>query len=207
MGSGVDGDETMRLPGYELTDKKVTMLTHYDSEQNSVFKDTYGGELERIIVPSDQVTARFQQLVNSDTPPDLLDSNFIPTLVTKGYVQPLDEYIDFSTPLWSGVKESHEKIRVDGKLYMIDPMCARYSVMWYNKTIFKNAGLKNPGELLAEGNWNWDTYRDAAIKLTTKGADGNVKQWGTAIDTLEAYIHTTGKRIRYLNDASFSHAI
>ena len=193
VGSGVDGDETMRLPGYELTDKKVTMLTHYDSEQNSVFKDTYGGELERIIVPSDQVTARFQQLVNSDTPPDLLDSNFIPTLVTKGYVQPLDEYIDFSTPLWSGVKESHEKIRVDGKLYMIDPMCARYSVMWYNKTIFKNAGLKNPGELLAEGNWNWDTYRDAAIKLTTKGADGNVKQWGTAIDTLEAYIHATGK--------------
>ena len=40
VGSGVDGDETMRLPGYELTDKKVTMLTHYDSEQNSVFKDT-----------------------------------------------------------------------------------------------------------------------------------------------------------------------
>ena len=42
----------------------------------------------------------------------------------------------------------------------------------FNKTLFQRVGLKNPEELEKEGKWTWNSFREAAQKLTT-GAPGS----------------------------------
>lgn len=55
------------------------------------------------------------------------------------------------------------------------------SGMFYNKRIFKEAGLKDPQQLMDEDNWNWTTMLDAAKKLTVdNNGDGKADQYGLA---------------------------
>lgn len=60
----------------------------------------------------------------------------------------------------------------DGKTYAI-PKDRDSIALWYNKTMFDEAGLAYPDE-----SWTWDDYYDAAVKLTK--ADGS--QYGTAMN-------------------------
>ncbi len=59
----------------------------------------------------------------------------------------------------------------EGKIYAI-PKDVDTIALWYNRTLFDDAGLAYPDE-----NWTWDDYYDAAVKLTK--ADGS--QYGTAM--------------------------
>ena len=49
--------------------------------------------------------------------------------------------------------------------------------VYYNKELFKKAGVADPNDKLPDY-WTFDEFRDAAIKLTGSGAGG--KQWGLA---------------------------
>lgn len=60
----------------------------------------------------------------------------------------------------------------DGKTYAI-PKDRDSIALWYNKTMFDEAGLSYPNE-----DWTWDDYYDAALKLTKE--DGS--QYGTAMN-------------------------
>ena len=60
----------------------------------------------------------------------------------------------------------------DGKQYAV-PKDIDTIALWYNKTMFDEAGLEYPNE-----NWTWDDFREACKKLTKP--DGS--QYGYAID-------------------------
>lgn len=60
---------------------------------------------------------------------------------------------------------------LDGKTYAV-PKDMDTIALWYNKTMFDEAGIKYPN-----ADWTWDDYYDAAVKLTKK--DGS--QYGTAM--------------------------
>jgi multiple sugar transport system substrate-binding protein len=66
--------------------------------------------------------------------------------------------------------------RYDGKLYGL-PWIAQPVMLYYNADMFKAAGMSPPDE-----SWTWDTFKDAAKKLTVKDAAGNVTQWGTSFN-------------------------
>ena len=59
-----------------------------------------------------------------------------------------------------------------GKIYAL-PKDIDTIALWYNKTMFDEAGIAYPDE-----NWTWDDYYDAAVKLTKP--DGS--QFGTAMN-------------------------
>ncbi len=61
----------------------------------------------------------------------------------------------------------------DGKVYGL-PRDISTMVTYFNEDLFREAGLKTPEELAAEGNWNWETFLDAAQKLT----DPSKQQYG-----------------------------
>ncbi len=67
--------------------------------------------------------------------------------------------------------EIRELYQYDGKVYAI-PKDVDTIALWYNKTLFDQAGLAYP-----DGNWTWDDYYDAAVALTKE--DGS--QYGTAM--------------------------
>jgi len=57
------------------------------------------------------------------------------------------------------------------------PWIAQPVVLYYNPDMFQKAGINPPDE-----SWTWDTFKDAAKKLTLKDASGNVTQYGTSFN-------------------------
>ena len=69
-------------------------------------------------------------------------------------------------------------------------------MVWYNKEIFEENGLKTPKEYYTEGNWTWDTYRELALANTVdSNSDGKPEIWGCAIDMPSMFVFTTGHDI------------
>jgi multiple sugar transport system substrate-binding protein len=62
--------------------------------------------------------------------------------------------------------------KYNGKLYGL-PWIAQPVVLYYNPAMFQAAGINPPDE-----SWTWDTFKDAATKLTK--SDGS--QWGTSFN-------------------------
>lgn len=67
-------------------------------------------------------------------------------------------------------------------------------VMYYNKDLYAQAGVKSPGDLIAEGNYTWESFRQTSKELSEKtGVPGYVlndfafKNWTRMLPILEAY--------------------
>lgn len=94
------------------------------------------------------------------------------------------------------IPSSFEGLQKDGKIYAI-PFLNPPKLLFFNKTLFEEKGIKNPLELLAEDKWNYDEFLEVSKALTdpAKGQYGiklfSVNGW-TAweeafIDTLWAF--------------------
>lgn len=94
-----------------------------------------------------------------------------PTLkAAEGY-----DFDDFSQPamaLW----------QKDGKVFGI-PFSTSPFLIYYNKGMFDKAGLEDPNQLAAKGEWNMQKFQDAAKKLT----EANPGKWGFEFKDGEGY--------------------
>jgi multiple sugar transport system substrate-binding protein len=66
--------------------------------------------------------------------------------------------------------------KYNDRLYGL-PWIAQPVVLYYNPELFEAAGVAPPDE-----SWTWDTFKEAAKKLTVKDASGNITQYGTAFN-------------------------
>lgn len=130
-------------------------------------------------------------LYMADQMPDvLLGANF-PTDLGSGFVQPLDDLIDFSSPLWDDVRDIQEFISWNGKNY--------FTVMWpfaypdwffYNPQIFEANGIETPAEAYAKGEWDWNKVLELAQELTQDlDGDGQIDQWGLGVASGASTMH------------------
>ena len=114
------------------------------------------------------------------TPPTLavLLSTDLFTLIDENAIVPIDSLASSAEDKkWIAgfYKGFMENSQTDGKTWGI-PFQRSTIVMYYNKTLFKEAGL-NPDKAPA----NWNEMVEAAKKLTKRDAAGNVTQWGVKI--------------------------
>lgn len=95
--------------------------------------------------------------------------------VNTGKILDIKPYIDkdSSFKLDDFYPQTIQELSRDGKVYGL-PRDISTMVVYYNEDLFKAAGLQTPKELAAAGNWNWDTFLDAATKLT----DASKQQYG-----------------------------
>lgn len=108
-----------------------------------------------------------------------LPDGFIWGLMNGGFLTPLEDYMN-DTRVAQDVIDS---MRFGGDhVYGLESWYnPNDSGMYYNKRIFKEAGLKDPQQLMDEDDWNWTTMLDAAKKLTVdNNGDGKVDQYGLA---------------------------
>ncbi len=115
-------------------------------------------------------------VVAAGTPPDtanLRRQAEFPALVGKNTVQPIDAYLAKSTILKRA--DFYDKTLAmnswQGKLYAL-PTSAGLYVLYYNKNLFQERGLKLP-----DLTWSYDDFDDAAVKLT-KHAGSDFQQAG-----------------------------
>ncbi|WP_337104417.1 ABC transporter substrate-binding protein [Paenibacillus sp. YIM B09110] len=108
-----------------------------------------------------------------------LPDGFIWGLTNGGFLTPLNDYLGNSRI----APDVIESMKFGGEdVFGLEGWYnANDSGMYYNKRIFKEAGLQDPQQLLDADNWNWNTMLDAAKKLTVdNNGDGKVDQYGLA---------------------------
>lgn len=87
-----------------------------------------------------------------------------PAFVASGLLAPLDDALaeydpdDFSEP-------AMELWQKDGVTYAVPFSTSPFFVI-YNADLFAEAGVPTPEELIAEGNWNWETFREISKTIT-----------------------------------------
>lgn len=86
-----------------------------------------------------------------------------------------EEIADFFPPVWNASRLEYGPragMRIGIPQYINAP------VIWFNRTLFDQAGIASPDRLEASGNWTWQTLLESAQKLTVRGADGAPVQYG-----------------------------
>lgn len=93
----------------------------------------------------------------------------------RGLLEPLDAYMaaDKDFHLSDYYAQSLEPFHFKGKLWVLPRDFGTISVVYYNKDLFKEAGLPYPKD-----GWDWDEFLKDAKALTRKDASGRVTCWG-----------------------------
>jgi ABC-type glycerol-3-phosphate transport system substrate-binding protein len=125
--------------------------------------------------------------------PDVLfvEVNNFKEFASKGVLEDLTPYLEKDTTM----KKSDfydaiiDRFTVDGSLYVIPRDIAPICVVYYNKTMFDEAGVKYPKE-----DWNWNDMLKIAKKFVKKDANGVPTQYGYVDDwpLWEAFVFSNG---------------
>jgi multiple sugar transport system substrate-binding protein len=178
----VDGNITIlyHTAKEQYEETKAANPNAYDAvwETISQFEEQYGGKVTVIAVPWGDQKSTLISMVNAGDQVDVAqanDQNF-PVYPLKKIVQPIDQYLDVNDSFWNSAVTN--TFTFGGKPYAVGTSAAPI-VIYYNKTMFNNNGVKTPIEYYNEGNWTWDSFRDVAKQLTmdTDG-DGKNDQFG-----------------------------
>jgi len=117
-----------------------------------------------------------EEWLTGDSPPDVMFLEYIPIYAARGILENLDSYIqrdDYDlADFYPGLLRvfTHQN-----SLYGF-PRDNDTKVIFYNKTLFDEAGLSYP-----VCDWTWEDLRQMAIKLTKKESS-EIKQYGFAYE-------------------------
>ncbi|MFG1693988.1 ABC transporter substrate-binding protein [Nonomuraea sp. NPDC049309] len=131
------------------------------------YNKTHEGKVTVTIVPSGNFVQKFGTAAASGAGPDItsIDLVFAPYFASKGVFEDLTPVLD-SLSWKDGLSEAHKKLAVyDGKTYAL-PFTAEASVTFYNKDLFKKAGL-DPDKPPA----NYAEMLEAARAIRKLGSD------------------------------------
>jgi hypothetical protein len=175
------------LPEIELENKTIKWFAHYDKNPNDagqvkgpaleLFETKYGGKIEWI--PTTWET-RYSDLSTKVLGGEGMDfwpgddtSNY-PKNVISGILQPVDDYIDLTSPLWDKTRNAMELINFGGKHFEFITSVTSEAVVAYSQQTIEENGLDDPYEQWKEGTWNWDTFK----KTLNDYCDPDNDLWG-----------------------------
>lgn len=140
------------------------------------FTAATGIEAEVQVITWDQYWTLLEAGASGGDMPDVfwMHSNEVQKYMSNGILMDLTDRIAASDKLEMDKfpEDIKQLYQYDGKVYAI-PKDIDTIALWYNKTMFDEAGLEYPNE-----DWTWDDFYDAAVKLTKE--DGS--QYGTAMN-------------------------
>jgi len=103
----------------------------------------------------------------------------IPKHEVNNLILAVNDYIDLNKPVFKMYDQINGLVNPDKiyAFYILTILTPRATV--YNKEILTREGLPDLHDLVANGNWNWDTFVDIAVR-TTKDLDGDgiIDLWG-----------------------------
>lgn len=161
----------------ELENKTIKWFSFYDPFHATtagntkaisleLFEEKYGGEIEYIQTTWNN---RFNDLSTKVVSGDGIDFiaggdlDSFPKGVTNGMFQPVDQYIDYDSELWSNVKDLNDYFELNGKHYLLATAATSGPVVYYNRQTIENFGFDDPADLLEKGEWNWDTFKQMLL--------------------------------------------
>lgn len=133
------------------------------------FSEKYGSEVEWIECEWGKRFDDLANLVLSSNSPDFYpgESNTFPISPIKGIFQPVDDYIDYDDPLWSGMKEFvYDYFSIKGRPYIIATDNAFGNICIYNRRVMEEWGFDDPAELYANDEWTWDVFEETCYEFS-----------------------------------------
>lgn len=166
--------------------------------------ESYGNQANSIIKYQSVAYAdRYTQLTKSiqaGDSPDIFQfelANY-PFTVWKNLFEPVDDYIDFSTSIWTDSnREAMKMVEWGGKNYCPVTSVNLNYVLWYRKSVVKEAGLEDPYDLFRAGKWDWNTFLDMCSKFNDPDNDRYcIDGWQVP----SSFVCTTGTPIMSIED-------
>lgn len=172
-------NDTDLLEDTELENKTVKWLSDWNINPDSsgktkppevvAFEEKYGGKIEWIQCTYEDRYEQLANLINSGEGVDFFyagNMDAFPRGTVSGMFAPVDDYIDFSSPIWQSVQEVNDGLMWDGKHYcaVINTTGDKTACVYNRKTI-QEAGLDDPADLYARGEWNWNAFQDMLAKF------------------------------------------
>ncbi len=173
------GDDVQKLENGTVKWLSFWDLNPADGKPKGVdlelFETNYGGKIEYIPTTYETRFSDLSTQVLGGTSPDLFPAGEIdcfPGKVISGMFDPFDDYLDFDSDLWTpGSKKLSDEMTLAGKHYVAVTSANTTCLCIYNKRVVEENGLKDPAELVKEGNWNWDTFKEMCMEFTDPDED------------------------------------
>jgi multiple sugar transport system substrate-binding protein len=137
--------------------------------------------VELFVTPGNGYMQKLQTMLASSTAPDVarVDHYDFSSMIDRGWIQDLTDLAK-DDPLFnpkdihpSAIRECYDH----GRLYGLTTLFGGITI-YYNKDLFRRAGLTDPYDLWREGKWNWEAFDDAATQLTTRDGGGRTTCFG-----------------------------
>ena len=157
--ASTDGETVLKWAMWDkdLTSYYAPLIAAYEEKNPGV-------KIELVdLGSSDYQTVLGTQLTGSGSDFDVVAVKDVPgytTLVNKGVLMPLDDYIEKDGVDLSAFKGLTDQIKVDDQLYEL-PFRSDFWVLYYNKDVFDNAGVDYP-----TNDMTFEQYDEIARSLT-----------------------------------------
>lgn len=86
-----------------------------------------------------------------------------PAFIASGNLAKLNDALAAYAP--EDISEGAFALWKDGEDVYAVPFSTSPFILIYNADLFRQAGVKTPDELIAEGNWTWDTFREISKQI------------------------------------------
>ena len=167
---------------------KVEVISWWSSEKGGMLdalkeeceKANPDIEINYIKVPGQEYYTKLLTMIASGDVPDMamLGNDWLAPYASKGALEPLDRLIASKKfPMKEIYPSVQACLKYKGKTYAL-PRDTTSNVLFYNKKLFDQAGVKYPSE-----NWKWADFLAAAKTLTKVDQNGKTVQWGFYFDT------------------------
>ena len=158
------------------TVKYATWIEEYSTESGPVmeaFTAKTGIKVKLVSIPQHSYFTKLQAMVNAGNAPDVYcDTEEFPRLLP--IAQPVENGgINLEDPIWS--KEVVSLGTVNGKAYLLNTVgsiWAERDMVFFNKKLLEDNGIKTPADYMAENNWTWDTMREVMVSVKSLGYTG-----------------------------------
>lgn len=188
-------DKTEDLPDKEVVKRYIWYeLPEEEKARDAYFEEKTNYKVKHIKIPWENYDAKLLIDIAADKAPDLVyvsDEKW-PMLAVKNMVREVDSLLPSNSPFWQNA-DAMNVYMWGGKHYgiarRIEPI-----LLWYNKTMFNDNDVKTPREYWEEGNWNWNTFIQAAKALTggSAGENGLLERYGFGTWRYDAMLMSNG---------------
>lgn len=167
---------------------------------NDLLQQYYGCKLEVVKTTYEDLTQKAVQMILSGNSPDVVTFKMadFPSFILNGIVDDVSKYIDTSDSFWDYLDES--PLKYNGVNYNCYVRSSYNGMTYFNRKMFKNAGVETPYELFKKGEWTWDKLFEIAKVMTqdTNG-DGTTDIYGARVAPLYFY-ESCGEDFININD-------
>ncbi|MFC4388606.1 extracellular solute-binding protein [Gracilibacillus marinus] len=197
------GGRTIRIANHwDMTPQGGTELGDLSVQKLKEVEEKYNVKIEYVVVPWEEKVNQLTSTILAGEPfADLvsLESSQAAALIQEDYLLALNEVIDLSNSKIPATLQ--EMGTFDGNVYLMMHELNQSGGMYYNKTMFEQAGLPDPYEQQQNGEWTWEAMLEAAKTLT------NGEQYGLSGDPnlfAEYFIASNGGKILDLDTMQVS---